>query len=206
MNKPVFTFLAALAAAACNSAPPEPVTQPGPQLDAAAAPAEEAPELRAEDLEHSEGADAQAPFVLTLDGPKSLPEGGGLVTLTAKLDAPRSIDAPTTITISLPPGSSLQKGVESEKLTAMPQGGLERVFEVMVPADFDRDQPIEVAVNLVHPTKKFGAHAKRQYPEALATAKPSTRVPRPPVGRPIGESGKMPPVRREGAPSMPGTR
>ena len=45
--------------------------------------------------------------------------------------------------------------------------------------------PIKVIVDMKDPNGAFGAHAERVYPEPKKVKKPgSSRVPKPPVGRP----------------------
>ncbi|MBW2459581.1 MAG: hypothetical protein JRI68_34120, partial [Deltaproteobacteria bacterium] len=103
----------AAAATACNTND-GPAPQPASAANEAAAaetPAAEPDKLVAEDLEHSSMAGAQeAPFVLRIETPVKPPEIGKVFQIEAFIKSAHGLNAPTTITIVLPPTATLKKG------------------------------------------------------------------------------------------------
>ncbi len=183
-------FAAALTAAAtaCN-------TNDGPAPHPASAANESAPaetpatepaKLAAEDLEHSSMAGAQeAPFVLRIETPDKPPEIGKVFRIEARIKSAHGLNAPTTITIALPPTATLKKGLEREELGTLASGDTTRVFEFETSEPLTSATPIKVIVDSKDPGGAFGAHAERVYPEPQKAQKPgNSRVPKPPVGRP----------------------
>lgn len=164
----------------CNEkeAPPPQLAPPAVQ---ASKPAE--PALKAEELERSQ-IDAQAPFVLTLDTPESY-DPAGEIEVTARIDAPHGIDAPTAIAVSWPQGVQLLDGEKREQLADLPGGVTSRTFRFKLEAGLKASQPIKVTVDMKHPGGAFGAHAERKFPEAVVqTPLKASNVPAPPIGRP----------------------
>lgn len=138
-------------------------------------------------VEHSVG-ETSAPFVLTLQGPPSLPDKGE-IELTARLTAANEFKVPATISISLPKGVTLTAGKERESLTSIPAGDTLRSFKVSLSGKID--QPIKVVVDAKDPAGAMGAHAERAYPADLKpVSRPGSNVPPPPVGRPTGVAPK----------------
>jgi hypothetical protein len=177
---------------ACNN-----TEAPPPQLAPAPVPNETQGQPMAEQLEHSE-LDAMAPFVLKLDvQDKTAP---GEILIIANIDAPRQISAPTTINLKLPPGAVLTSGNPEETLAYLAAGVTKREFRIQVSDAPTARTPISVAVGMMHPKGKFGAHAVQTFPaQPELSVKPSS-VPRPPVSRP----GAGLPVAK-GKRSAPGT-
>jgi len=185
----------ALALTGCSKdeAPP-PQLAPAPEMTQTQ---NDQPTLKAEDLEHST-LDAQAPFVLKLETTATKGQTGP-IELTARIDAPHTIDAPTSIELKLPDGAALLEGTKRETLADLPGGVTTRTFKVDVTKALSPSNPIEVAVHMQHPGGAFGAHARRQFPKELVqTPLSPSKVPAPPVGRP---GGMKPPA---GTRAMPG--
>jgi hypothetical protein len=127
----------------------------------------------------------QAPFVLTLRGPSSVPQVGD-VQLEALISSPKGFNVPATLSIALPPGARLMSGQENEKLTTIPAGETRRIFKVTLTQK--SETPIKVTIDARDPAGAMGAHAERLFPEPAEPVftRPSRGVPPPPVARPLG--------------------
>jgi hypothetical protein len=179
---------------ACNN-----TEAPPPQLAPAPVPNDTQGQPVAEQLEHSE-LDAMAPFVLKLDSKLDNKTAPGEILIIANIDAPRPISAPTTINLKLPPGAILKSGNPEETLAYLAAGVTKREFRIQISDAPTAAAPISVAVAMMHPKGKFGAHAVQTFPaQPELSVKPSS-VPRPPVSRP----GAGLPVAK-GKRSVPGT-
>ena len=176
---------------------------PPPQLAPAAEMTQsqqQEPALKVEDLEHST-LDAQAPFVLKLETPATQGQLG-IIEVTARIDAPHTVDAPTSIDIHVPKGAELVEGSKREQLANLPGGLTTRTFKINVTKALTPSTPVKVAVHMQHPGGAFGAHAERQFPQKVVQTPVSRKdVPAPPVGRPGGSGGMKAPV---GQRAMPG--
>ena len=214
-NVSKLSFIAALlGAVACNSSPSS--VPPAPASDAPApaeAPKAEAAEPKSEeakaaatDLEHSGLADAEVPFVLTLETTPKEPPDRGVVSIVARIEAHQAFSTPTKIEIALPPSAKLIDGQAAETLADLPAGTTTRTFKVQLSERLS--DPIKVSVGMVDPHGRFGAHATRIFPEAEPPAPVRTsRVPTPPVGRPgQGLSPRTPGATPGAGPTQPGTR
>ena len=164
---------------------------PPPQLAPATAPAGDAgPALAADDLEHS-SFDVAAPFVLKLEHQGNVASPGEVV-ITAKIDAPHTLNAPASIQIALPGGAHLVSGQERETLAELPGGLTTRAFRVALDKGLTGQTPIEISVQVKDAKGAFGAFAKRALPEAVTpTVVKASQAPTPPVGRP-GAGGVAP--------------
>ncbi|RLB47857.1 MAG: hypothetical protein DRI90_25930 [Deltaproteobacteria bacterium] len=195
MDKREFSTIvlaAALAAAvtACNSsdgpapqvapAPPEPVAEE-------AQPAQESNLPPASELEQSALVGMEAPFVLTLVTPTKVPDKAGVFEIEAQIKAPQELNAPAAISIELPKTAKLKKGEVREVLATLPGGLTTRTFEVELTEPLTDATPIKVVVDVKDPKGAFGAHAEKVYPmKPKAQKSGSSRVPKPPAGRPGG--------------------
>lgn len=200
-NYGMFVLAAALvgAVSGCSTkdeAPP-PQLAPAPEMTESQ---QQEPTLKVEDLERST-LDAQAPFVLKLD--TTAAQGQlGVIEVTARIDAPHTVDAPTSIDIAVPKGVELLEGSKREQLADLPGGVTTRTFKLNVTKALTPNTPVTVAVHMQHPGGAFGAHAVRQFPKKTVQTPVSRKnVPAPPVGRPGGSGGMKAPA---GQRVMPG--
>lgn len=178
---------AGLAAAliACNTNDARaPQVSGTPAHELAAATPTPAPVEAPQPSEHVDTAE-QAPFVLTLRGPSTMPKSGDL-DLEALISSPKGYNVPATLSIALPAGARLTAGKENEKLTTIPAGETRRIFKVTL---VDKtDEPIRVTIDARDPAGAMGAHAERLFPEPAEPVftRPNRGVPPPPVARPLG--------------------
>lgn len=171
-----FALLAAtaLALSACNT------------NDGRAPTAQPVGQLQGSDATHLDQSE-QAPFVLSLSGPKDLPAAGGEVAIEATITSARGFAAPATISVVLPKGATLASGLAQESLPSIAAGTTRRSFKVLVRAG--SSEPIRVAVDARSADGAMGAHAERLLPEVTAFKYDRNRaVPPPPVSRPIGHA------------------
>lgn len=191
-------FVGALSGCSTKDEAPPPQLAPTPEM---AQESQTAPALKVEDLERST-LDAEAPFVLKLETPASYTGQVGEIEVTARVAVPHTIDAPTSIDITVPKGATLVEGSKREQLANLPGGVLTRTFKLNVTKALTPSTPVKVAVHMKHPGGAFGAHAERQFPEKIVQTPVSRKnVPAPPVGRPGGSGGMKAPA---GQRAMPG--
>jgi hypothetical protein len=180
-----------------------PSTSEVPSSPEVAAPATQEKEVTGADLEGSKLADAEVPFVLKLQATPDQMPAGGVVDIVATIEAHSSFQTPTKITVELPPNAKLLAGEATETLADLPAGTTTRQFKVEVTGELA--DPIKVSVGMVDPHGRFGAHATRLFPEPEEATKVRTsRVPKPPVGRP--GQGLSPRGPAATGPTQPGTR
>jgi hypothetical protein len=199
---------------ACNGGEtPDPQHAPPSTSEAPAAETKgpRADQPSATDLEGSSLADAEVPFILTVTpSVEALPEGGlpegGVIELVATIESHTGFKTPTKIHVDLPPNAKLLDGEALETLADLPAGKTTRRFKVEVTGELS--DPIKISVGMVDPHGRFGAHATRLYPEPEeATNKVRTsRVPKPPVGRPGQGLSRDPSGGAAAGPTQPGTR
>lgn len=177
MRRHAFTLVVVAAAAAalvgCNNNPPQ-------SSDKVAAEQPSPSKL-------TDPGETSAPFVLAVKGPDSPPDSGD-IELSVRITAPREFKAPGTLKVLLPTGAKLLSGNDSESFASIPAGETTRTFRVTLGGKLGIGQQIKVVLDARLPNNAAGAHAERLYPELVApqATRPSSRVPPPPVGRPIG--------------------
>lgn len=181
MHRHAFTLVVVAAAAAalvgCNNNPPQSSDKPAGQVAA------EQPSPS----KLTDPGETSAPFVLSLKGPETPPDSGD-IELSVTITAPREFKVPGTLKVLLPTGAKLISGSDSESLASIPAGETTRIFRVSLGGKLGVGQQIKVVLDARLPNNAAGAHAERLYPELVApqATKPSSRVPPPPISRPIG--------------------
>jgi hypothetical protein len=132
------------------------------------------------------------PFVMTVKGPDALPESGE-IELAVKITAQKEFRVPGTLKVLLPTSAKLVSGNETESLASIPAGETTRVYRVSLGGKLGVGQQIKVVLDARAPNAAYGAHSEQMYPEIQQpqATKPSSRVPPPPISRPIG----MPPTK-----------
>ena len=130
--------------------------------------------------------ETSVPFVLTVKGPDSIPESGELE-LVVRITAPHEFKVPGTLKIEVPTAAKLVSGNESESFATIPAGETRRTLKFTLGGKLGQGQQIKVVLDARAPTNAMGAHAEQKFPElAPVVTRPSSRVPPPPVGRPVG--------------------
>ena len=165
-------------AAGCNKQ-----AEPTPQLVSPAKSTVAADKPNATDFEHSSMADSEVPFVLELVTPKAIPAKGETFEVTAVIQANKGWSTPTKIAISLPKGAKLVAGDVRETLADLPAGETKRVFRIKLDERLTDADPVAVKVDMRDAQGRFGASAKRAFPERKVVT-PTSNVPKPPMGRP----------------------
>ncbi len=170
-------LVVAAALAGCNQSPAQ--SSDKPAQDVAAEKTADKPKL-------VDPGEASVPFVMTVKGPDTLPDSGE-IELVVKITAPHEFKVPGALKVLLPTSAKLVSGNESEAFASIPTGETTRVFRVSLGSKLGLGQQIKVVLDARMPNNAAGAHAEQLFPEiAPQVTKPSSRVPPPPVGRPVG--------------------
>ena len=174
-------LVVAAALAGCNTQSPAPQSSDKPAQDVAAEQAA-ASEKQPSIVDPGETA---VPFVMTVKGPDTLPDSGE-IELVVRVTAQHEFKVPGTLKVELPTAAKLVSGSESESLATIPAGETRRTFKVAVNGKLGPGQQIKVVLDARAPSGAMGAHSEQLYPETPKPTRPSSRVPPPPIARPVG--------------------